>query len=98
MRAWRAQKSAGQCRYTQSCKRPSGQSYYCAVHRALFRENQNATRGLRRRLGFCEYCLVRAEPGVGRCRRHLILTRDACQRWRDKVAKQRGWKIVRVKI
>ena len=98
MKPWLSKKPTGECHYTSYCKRSAGTGYYCPKHRAVFRKSQNATRGLRRRLGFCEYCLSRAEPGLSKCRRHLAETSAACQRWRDKLVKRRGWKVVRVKI
>ena len=59
---------------------------------------QREVRAYRLRLGFCVYCKEKAEPGYGMCARHLLKNREACNRRREKQIKQRGWKLVKVKV
>jgi len=95
--AWRT-KPTWQCQYTTGCKEPRGTFYYCPKHRAHWNKGQNATRGLRRQLGFCIYCTAPALHGYRRCQQHLDLARRNALAYVEKRKKARGWKLVRVKI
>ena len=66
--------------------------------RQRYMPQQREVRAYRLSLGFCVYCKEKAEPGYGMCARHLIKNREACNRRREKQIKQRGWKLVKVKV
>ena len=93
---WRS-KPIWQCQYTTRCREPRGKFYYCPKHRAKWNRGQNATRGLRRQLGFCIYCTEPAVPGYRRCQQHLDLSLRNARTYWEKRKKARGWKLVRVK-
>lgn len=58
---------------------------------------QRATRAYRRMLGFCINCTEPAAPGGVRCARHTAADTAARARFRKRVARARGWKMVRIK-
>lgn len=66
--------------------------------RKLYLPKRREIRDYRKNLGFCVHCKAKAEPGYIMCARHIRLNKAACDRYRGKLIKQRGWKMIRVKM
>ncbi len=94
-RKWAA-KPPEQCQWSLACTARRTSFYYCAAHHRRVLESHTRTRVLRKRLGFCVYCLELAEPGYNKCPRHRASQTAAQRRWRERQKMARGWRLVSV--
>lgn len=63
-----------------------------------FLKKQREARQYRTLLGFCSFCKKLPVPGLKVCAEHQREHAAACRRYKEKKAKKRGWKLVRVKL
>jgi hypothetical protein len=66
--------------------------------RLTYAAGQQSRRAYKKQLGLCSDCTGRALPDRSRCQKHQEAHIAYSQKSRDRAAKKRGWKLVRVKL
>lgn len=70
----------------------------CQDCRATWMARRRRRMALRRRLGFCTWCLEPAAKGHTLCTRHLAYMRNTNQKRQEKVIRKRGYIIGRIQV